>query len=116
MKVMNHATQQVPQSSFVVQDQRFDTLVIATKLFDPFNWVEENQVTLFDLALLRGFEFNRYIGYDGKNHRFFIVSKREVSSQLKAISREFFIKNSWMIEESSLPNPTKYLLKQGLWI
>ena len=89
---MNHATQQVPQSSFAVQDQRFDALVIATKLFDPFNWVEENQVTLFDLALLRALSLIDTLGMTEKTIGFSSCQSGRFLLNLKPFPENFSLK------------------------
>ena len=96
-------------------------LVIANTYENPLNdllcdkfvpFVEKGDV-IFDLAIINGINYNRFIQATVENHRLQeqnikIIS--DVPKDILELSKKYFEENKEIIQRSTLPSATKYLL------
>ncbi len=96
-------------------------LVIANTYENPINDLlcdnyvpfVENGYVIFDLAIINGINFNRFIQVTVENHRLQEKSIKvisEVPSDILEISKKYFETHRDVIQQSTLPSATKYLL------
>lgn len=104
-----------------VPDKSQEYLIIANTYENPINdflsegYVPaiENGDVIFDLAIINGMNFNRFISATVRNHRLLVESIKPTSSindKILGISRNYFQKNRRIVEQSVLPSAVKYLL------
>ena len=95
-------------------NSEFGILVIAKSFISPLEDLRtlskdcgiESGSILVDLTVINGDAFNRYISADIKDGRILRDSIRTASipEDLKAVSRDFFRKRSYILEASVVPN------------
>ncbi len=106
-------------SVFPLNGLPYDYLIISNTYENPINFFlsQADAVgslsgkVLFDLTLIYGFKHNRYVGAEIKNNKLDIASIKPVDtldSKIKAISQKHFANNSFLVENSILPNALKY--------
>lgn len=111
---------------FCIKDSSYKYLVVAISSNYPTSELEDIQsdigsVTcsiLFDLTLINGTSNNRYICAsvdEGVFNRssFRIVPKEKISPKVIAISRDLFQRNPHYVDNGTITNALKYLLKSG---
>ena len=102
----------------------YNWLVIATSYISPLLVLDdlrkelrnETGCVLFDMTLINGMEYNRYISALMNNGTFDRTSFKAVatiSDNLRSISRKFFVEHPALVDESVISKPIKYLLKAG---
>lgn len=106
---------------FKIGDLCNSFLVIANTYENPINdflcegyvpFVENGNV-VFDLAVINGMNFNRFIQATVQCHRLqkeTIKAISEVSPSILETSKNYFETHSEVIQQSTLPTATKYLL------
>lgn len=106
---------------FKVDSLRNCFLVIANTYENPINdlicegdvsFVENGNV-IFDLAVINGINFNRFIQATVENHRLqanTIKIISDIPTSILEISQNYFKMNKEVIQQSALPSVTKYLL------
>lgn len=111
---------------FCIKDCSYKYLVVAISSNYPMSELEDIQADigrvtcsiLFDLTLINGTNNNRYICAsvdEGVFNRgsFRVVPKEKISSKVIAISRDLFQKNPHYVDNGTITNALKYLLKNG---
>lgn len=99
-------------------------LVIATSYDSPTHNLSEIEKEIgdytgkiiFDLTIINGLNSNRYLEAEvvnGKIIRRSFKSTKNVMDSMKEISEKFFINNSDIIEQGTISNALKFLLKTG---
>lgn len=107
-----------------LKSPHYDYLVIATSYKNPLSSIDEviNHIQtetakiLFDLTLINGNKNNRYIkcNYKPKTSLNSICSiETEIDFNIREYSKMFFINHPELIQDSTLPNAVKFLLKEG---
>lgn len=100
-------------------NSEFGILVIATSFISPLEdrrtlandcGIESGSI-LVDLTVINGDAFNRYISADIKDGRILRDSIRtaEIPEDLKALSRDFFLKRPDILEASVVPDVDKII-------
>ena len=96
-------------------------LVIANTCENPINdllcdgdvsFIENGNV-IFDLAVINGINFNRFIQVTVESHRLQAKTIKiisDVPTSILEISEKYFKTHKEVIQQSSLPSATKYLL------
>ena len=96
-------------------------LVIANTYENPINdllcdryvpFVENGDV-IFDLAVINGINFNRFIQVTVESHRLQAKTIKVISdvpTSILEISEKYFKTHKEVIQQSTLPSATKYLL------
>lgn len=96
-------------------------LVIANTYENPINdllcaryvpFVENGDI-IFDLAIINGVNFNRFIQATVENHQLqeqSITVISEAPQNIIEISKKYFETHKGVIQQSTLPSATKYLL------
>lgn len=82
-------------------------------LYDRYVPFVENGDVIFDLAIINGINFNRFIQATVENHRLQeqnIKVMSEVPQDILEISKKYFETHKEVIQRSTLPSATKYLL------
>jgi hypothetical protein len=103
----------------------FDFLIIATSCENPlshFNEIRrfisiEYGRILFDLTLNNGMKSNRYVACDyhcGDTYLKSCYVVNDVNDQIKTITKNYFMENLDIIQNSVIPNSLKFLLKSGM--
>jgi len=99
-------------------------LVIATSYDSPTNNLDEIEAEigdysgniLFDLTLINGLNSNRYLEAESKNgkiNRRSFKTKKHVAESIKELSEKFFVNNADVLEQGTISNALKFLLKTG---
>ena len=75
----------------------------------------ENGIIIFDLAVINGINFNRFIQVTVENHRLQaktikVISISDVPTSILEISKKYFKTHKEVIQQSTLPSETKYFL------
>lgn len=108
-------------SIFKVDSLQNYLLVIANTYENPINdllceeYVSfiENGNVIFDLAVINGINFNRFIQVTVENHRLqgkTIKVVSDVPTSILDLSEKYFKTHKEVIQQSTLPSATKYLL------
>ena len=90
-------------------------LVIANTCENPINDLlcDGNGNVIFDLAVINGINFNRFIQVTVESHRLQAKTIKiisDVPTSILEISEKYFKTHKEVIQQSSLPSATKYLL------
>jgi hypothetical protein len=104
-----------------LENLKYDYLIIANTCENPVNIFLADDVTIdivggnivFDLTLINGIKPNRYVGAFMKDSKIDILSIKplvDVDAEIKKLSREYFIKNDFLIRNSVLPSGLKYVI------
>ena len=87
-------------------------LVIANTCDGDVSFIENGNV-IFDLAVINGINFNRFIQVTVESHRLQAKTIKiisDVPTSILEISEKYFKTHKEVIQQSSLPSATKYLL------
>lgn len=106
-------------------NEPYDFLVIATSIISPLNCLTEivkntackTARFIFDLTLIHGTNYNRYIKGNCTNGKFNICDfsiENSINENIKDISQSFFINNDDIVQNSILSDALKFLIRQGM--
>lgn len=112
-----------------LENQKYDYLIIANPVNSALQYTTEimNEINvnnadefkanvLFDMLLINGTSFNRLISCKiTKNRNLFGEFKlaENVSDDILQISRNYFEKNTNLVDKATIPNSLKALVKKG---
>ncbi len=105
----------------------FGYLVIATSYVSPLGNLSEieEQIkefsgkVLFDLTLINGKNSNRYIQSNSVESKFDLKSftiVNDLEDEIREVSRNFFKEHIEIVEQSTISNSLKFLLKKGVGV
>lgn len=103
-------------------DEPYDFLIIATSYENPLHLFDEigkelkveKAKLLFDLTLINGTNKNRYIECEySAEMKMHCSLVEKIDDCIKILSRDFFLNNNEVINNSVIPNALKYLLQTG---
>ena len=104
-----------------ISKDKIKFLIIANTYENPINdFISEGHVpfiengdVIFDLAIINGINFNRFIRATIRQHRLITQTIQAVSNvapEILNISKEYFKSNKGIVKRSTLPLATKFLL------
>lgn len=108
-------------SVIAIAKEKIEFLIIANTCENPINdflsegyipFIENGDV-IFDLAIINGMNFNRFIRATIRQHKLLPESIQTVANidpEIVNISKEYFKSNTGIVKRSTLPSAAKYLL------
>ncbi|WP_448861295.1 type II toxin-antitoxin system RnlB family antitoxin [Clostridium sp.] len=104
-----------------ISDEKKEYLIIANTYENPINDfladdcvpMIDNGDVIFDLAIINGLNFNRFVYATVKNHKLLYETIRPVTLSATEVlqkSEAYFKKNAEIVERSILPSVVKYML------
>ena len=104
-----------------ISDEKNEYLIIANTYENPINDfladncipMIENGNVIFDLAVINGLNFNRFISATVKKHKILLETIKPVALNNATVlqkSGAYFQKNKEVVEKSVLPSAAKYML------
>lgn len=109
---------------FKLNNSVYNFLVVANIYENPINIFLSEETfkfrcgtIIFDLTLIYGCKSNRYIVAQVNNGKLDISSIKPIANieeSIKRISQEHFLTHSYLVENSILPNATKYRILHSM--